>query len=498
MRAAALPASLDRPRVDRTRPTLDRLGALKWRTLAVALAALLCGWGALHGVLAPAARLALQGIDALRLRRWLPALDVPAWSPGFEWLGWVPSTAFLLIAALVIIGFSAGRFGRAPARLVMLPLALLGLVVVVWGRAGGVPEGALQRQALGAALLGHYDAAERALADGGAPALTRHYLGAQLALRADDRAALRAHGLPLLDAVDQVLYAPGETSIDPALRLVLRFEPAVLHAIDVALHDGRPRREIGLQWEADHAGGSGRLRQAAALVAVPLGALLLGAALALVRLWNTMRRRVARLQVELVPDTDPPVGTAPAPAETARASLDRVGFAGLRRWLRLAALGLFGFGMLQTLTLRLSAGLIHDAAADQRTSIADQEARLTGGDMQHQPCGLVGVWTAARRHSVYQVTLQDTGRFHAEPLARGTYSGAPIHGDWSVDTAGDTPEAGQRITWHYDSGVPAGPPDVNPVRDLSATGFTLVEVNGETTRYNLIRRTPGPRCPASH
>lgn len=494
MRTVALPAALDRPRTDRSRPTLDRLDALKWRTLAVALAALLCGWGALHGVLAPAARLALQLVDAVRLRRWLPALDVPAWSPGIDWLGWVPATAFLVVAALVIVGFSAGRFGRAPARLVMLPLVLLGAAVLVWGRAGGVPEGALQRQAVLAALLGRYDAAERALADGGAPALTRHYVGAQLALRAGDRAALRAHGQALLDATDAVLYAGSDAAVEPALRLALRFEPAVLHAIDATLHDGRPRHEAGLQWEAAHAGWSGTLRRVMALAAVPLGALLLGAALALVRLWNTMRRRVARLQVELVPDDDPADEAAAVAAATPAAGLDRLGLPGLRRSLRLAALGLFGFGMLQTLTLRLGAQHLVDAQAAHDTSIADQEARLTGGDMQQQPCALVGVWAASRRDSVYQVTLQDDGRFHAEPLARGAFSGGTIHGDWSVDTV----DAGPRITWRYDGGAPVGPPDVNPVRDLAATGFTLVEVNGETTRYNLIRRTPGARCPAGH
>mgnify|MGYP001245952501 CR=1 FL=1 len=208
--------------------------------------------------------------------------------------------------------------------------------------------------------------------------------------------------------------------------------------------------------------------------------------------WGWGHRALGR-RVGLVP-ADRAAGAPAVAAATPAAGLDRLGLPGLRRSLRLAALGLFGFGMLQTLTLRLSAQHLVDAQAAHDTSIADQEARLTGGDTRQQPCALVGVWAASRRDSVYQVTLQDDGRFHAEPLARGAFSSGTIHGDWSVDTV----DAGPRITWRYDGGAPVGPPDVNPVRDLAATGFTLVEVNGETTRYNLIRRTPGARCPAGH
>jgi hypothetical protein len=99
-------------------------------------------------------------------------------------------------------------------------------------------------------------------------------------------------------------------------------------------------------------------------------------------------------------------------------------------------------------------------------------------------CRYVGVWKSIRPASVYQVTLDADRRFEAHALQGG--DGAIITGAWLSQ--------GDRITWLYDAKV-VWPPDVNPVRDATADTFSLVEVDGGITRFELLERIPSRQCP---
>ena len=101
------------------------------------------------------------------------------------------------------------------------------------------------------------------------------------------------------------------------------------------------------------------------------------------------------------------------------------------------------------------------------------------------PCAYVGVWTAARDQSVYKVTLKDTGDYVAEPIARGAHSGSAIRGTWMV--------SGDAMEWTYASNK-AIPRDINQIRNASAKSFTLDEVDGTSTQYNLIEATTSSTC----
>lgn len=95
-------------------------------------------------------------------------------------------------------------------------------------------------------------------------------------------------------------------------------------------------------------------------------------------------------------------------------------------------------------------------------------------------CRFVGVWKSTRPRTVYQVTMDADRRFEAHRL-EGEDSGV-FEGAWLAD--------GNRISWLYDRKL-VWPPDINEVRDASTDAFSLVEVDGSISRFELIERT---RC----
>lgn len=97
-------------------------------------------------------------------------------------------------------------------------------------------------------------------------------------------------------------------------------------------------------------------------------------------------------------------------------------------------------------------------------------------------CRYAGVWAATRGQMVYMVTLEADGRFIAEPSQNTPANASTITGAWSV--------AGNKMAWAYDNG-PVWPPDINPISAAGDREFTLVEVNGATTRYELVDRFAG-------
>lgn len=483
-----LPARARLPEADRARPACDRLNALKLRTAGVAVAALVCGYAGVRLSLAPLKRLVTMAVDLAHGRGMAPPIDVPGWQPASELLQWLPQLAFLVLAGLVIAGFSAGRFGRLRARVLAVPLVLGGLLVAGFTPGGGNgPRQHLDLHTETQLLLGQYDEVERALAGSGAPQVLRHYVQAQIALRAGDRLALTRHGRPLLDAVDAVAYAhPDHPAIDrPTLDAALRFNPRVIHAVDAALN-GQPLTEVGIRWAQQHQGWRAWTIWLGPATALVTGLALLGAALLLGPLWNTMRRRVARLGEVLEDDTPPLAFASKFPDRMVSAWLPSSHFNSRlgRGVAAVFVLALVQQGFAAWRTMQMA------SAEDMVTRHAPTEA-APAAPPGSLPCAFIGIWTASRNDSVYQVTLTGDGSFLAVPLAKGGYSDSTIRGRWAVD--------GSRMAWTYNQTpgrmVSAVPSDVNPIRDLTGRSFTLVEVNGELTRYNLVRHLDSATCP---
>lgn len=98
------------------------------------------------------------------------------------------------------------------------------------------------------------------------------------------------------------------------------------------------------------------------------------------------------------------------------------------------------------------------------------------------PCRYVGTWAAFRPGTLWEIELRDDSSFSASATLDG---GKRLGGAWGV--------AGESMVWLYDNRA-AWPPDVNPIREQTELGFTLVEANGSTTRFVLVRRPPAPVC----
>ncbi len=99
------------------------------------------------------------------------------------------------------------------------------------------------------------------------------------------------------------------------------------------------------------------------------------------------------------------------------------------------------------------------------------------------PCHYVGTWQAAREASLYQITLAVDGQFLAEPIRTPERDARNLTGSWAVIGRRDS----EKMVWLYDEGR-VWPPDVNPVKNARADGFTLMEENGSRTEYSLTQK----------
>jgi hypothetical protein len=129
------------------------------------------------------------------------------------------------------------------------------------------------------------------------------------------------------------------------------------------------------------------------------------------------------------------------------------------------------------------ASVAASSGAGDASSSGSPDSRVA--DSRPARCRYAGVWSATRDRMVYRVTLEAEGRFVAEPWRNVPPGAGPITGAWGI--------AGNAMTWVYDKG-PVWPPDINPISNDAGDAFTLKEVNGATTRYELIERDRSFAC----
>lgn len=513
------------------RPALKRLASLKWRTLIVAGAAASCLAAGvfflaepLHGILLWIYSLFTPGGGA-------PALHVPPELAHASGLHARLEALFLLLSLMGVVGWSAAALGRARG-IAFIKLALLLAVLTVWTLPPSSPwlqvvPSQLERRI----AQGDWSAARVIVASSSAQKPVKDYVLAQIAPHENGGAYLAFHAEPVLALADKLLYGLPMSDIErAALPAAVDFKPEVLWALDVALHQ-QPETEIGIRWQAAQASGnwlSNALPFLALSLKLALGAGLLAAAWALLRLWNSMRRRVWRIHTELHPpasaftelqispdasteadteatakakantDADAKAETAPSEASLGAPAPDQTPDSFVswsnplwqanslpERWQksrRRIGLSLVALLSLGPVVLVLYASGILGASADAGLSGASAD-RL---DASNWPCQFVGTWTSSRAESVYKVTLGEDGTYVAEPIASGAYSANVLLGKWQVE--------GQRISWSHPSrsGLPA---DTNDIFDVKPKSFALREVNGEVTRFNLITAFQTTRCP---
>ncbi|MES2536339.1 MAG: hypothetical protein V4632_10760 [Pseudomonadota bacterium] len=509
--------------LDAERPASNRLGSLKFRTLLTALTALACGYVGARMVVAPLSALGTWVYGQVVQQGALPPVHVPVVFES-ELGNWLLQAAFLFVSALAIIGFSAGVFGRARARVVMIPPLLLGVATMFF-----IPATSQWMQVFPSRLErdimhGRFDAADRALNEAGAHLAVKQYVQAQIALRANDEQALKNAGEPVLKLADQWAYgAPGIER--GALKSAAQLNPEVIHALDLALNR-EPQTQVGIQWEKESASRSTLGMWLAIMVRLGMGLAMLAAAIGLALLWNRMRRRVHIIQAGIEPAQTPEWFSIPlteaghAHADAAGVDVQAFNPVSDDQMARAEAMtGHLDLSLAPVIPRRRESPLsvtpewqpeipaepVSDQSAWPRHArdavivavvagaaylmLKPHIAGLTDADIvdaDTYPCNYVGEWTSARAQSVYKVTLRDTGDFVAEPIARGAYSSQTIRGTWAV--------RGDKMEWRYEPGLTLQAPDINPIRNVTARSFTLLEVDGGITQFNLIEPIKSARC----
>jgi hypothetical protein len=505
------------------RPALNRLATLKWRTLVVAAVAVGCLGGAafwlsdpLHGIFLWLYSLLTPGSGA-------PALHVPAELSHGSFLHRRLQAVLIALSLIGVVGLSCGGLGRRRSAGVLLaPLLLAGLTLWTLPPANRwlqVVPSQLERRI----LQGDWKAARAIVQSSQASPPLQDYVLAQIALRDNDRAALAAHGEPVLVLVDRLVYGLPMSDAELAARPdAVNFEPEVLWALDMGLHQ-QAETEIGIRWQAERSArgwfSSARPLLALALaLQLALGAALLAGAWLSARLWNTMRRRVARIHLELHPaaseftelklqseaelnDASPEAGPAtPEPAsgffkwEThqqwlARNPPEHRRRSRIRNGLIIVALVLLGPGLVFLYAL--------DAvkARDDKTMGAPYSSRpgrldmaLSGGNQDYAamwPCQFVGTWTYGRTESAYQITLSEDGDYVSQPISPSKYSSSAQKGKWLVND--------KKMYWdEYPFGSVSS---VYQVLEATPNSFSGQEVNGQMMRFKLTETSATKRCP---
>jgi hypothetical protein len=121
--------------------------------------------------------------------------------------------------------------------------------------------------------------------------------------------------------------------------------------------------------------------------------------------------------------------------------------------------------------------------ADKPKAVAQAKANepLAGPAI---PCRFVGAWQSRQKKADYLVNLYDDGSFTALPFLASRSEEPSYTGSWSV--------YGNKITWLHDEQQLGN--DINVIVSESEGAFTLTEVNGDTTRFELMKRLPSNIC----
>lgn len=99
------------------------------------------------------------------------------------------------------------------------------------------------------------------------------------------------------------------------------------------------------------------------------------------------------------------------------------------------------------------------------------------------PCEYVGIWSSIKENKTYRIILREDGTFDI-PAVVPTYGNA-YKGHWGVQ--------GNKIIWSYAEAI-TDEEDVNDIHLEANDAFTLKELNGKITRYELIKRIKSATC----
>ncbi len=100
------------------------------------------------------------------------------------------------------------------------------------------------------------------------------------------------------------------------------------------------------------------------------------------------------------------------------------------------------------------------------------------------PCRYVGIWSLYAKGMAHRITLKADGQFIYEETYLPHSVSTPVTGRWEVQ--------GENMVWHY--GRPGEEPDVNRILEQGEHSFTLLEMNGVRTRFELIEPIASDTC----
>lgn len=101
------------------------------------------------------------------------------------------------------------------------------------------------------------------------------------------------------------------------------------------------------------------------------------------------------------------------------------------------------------------------------------------------PCRFVGVWSSIRPGFVLRIKLRDNGQYIAAPNESGVGDRQGYTGFWAVQ--------GNKMIWRHQQGNTSDA-DVNSIVNESDSTFTLIEMNGQRTRFEMIEATKSHIC----
>jgi hypothetical protein len=120
-----------------------------------------------------------------------------------------------------------------------------------------------------------------------------------------------------------------------------------------------------------------------------------------------------------------------------------------------------------------------DARAGTAEALAFYPTKKLFAELPSAPCSYVGIWRSAREGSIYSITLSADGQFVADPVTSSAPDARRVTGSWGVVGKEDK----EFMVWLYDEGQ-IWPPDVNPMKNRTSAGFTLIERNGSRTDFS--------------